>query len=53
MKVGVQGAQKLGWPLKPFDKYFCIGSPIKAIRENIKNPRGLPRKGGMKVGGLV
>ena len=32
----------LGWPLKPFDKYLYIGSLIKAIRENIKHPRGLP-----------
>ena len=33
----------LGWPLKPFEKYLYIGSPIKAIRENIKYPRFLPR----------
>ena len=32
----------LGWPLKPFEKYLYIGSLIKAIRENIKYPRGLP-----------
>ena len=33
----------LGWPLQPFEKYEYIRSPIKAIRENIKYPRGLPR----------
>ena len=33
----------LGWPLKPFEKLKYIGSPIKAIRENVKYPRGLPR----------
>ena len=32
----------LGWPLKPFEKYYYIGSLIKAIKENIKYPRGLP-----------
>ena len=26
----------LGWPRKPFDKYWYIGSLIKAVRENIK-----------------
>ena len=33
----------LGWSLKPFEKYQYIGSLIKAIRENIDYPRGLPR----------
>ena len=33
----------LGCPLTPFEKYWYIGSLIKAIRENIKYPRGLPR----------
>ena len=33
---------RLGWPLQPFEKYEYVGSPIKAIRENIKYPRGLP-----------
>ena len=32
----------LGWPLKPFEKYWYVGSLIKAIRENTKYPRGLP-----------
>ena len=32
----------LGWPPKPFEKYWYIGSLIKAIRENMKYPRGLP-----------
>ena len=37
------GVELLGWPLKPVEKYQNVGSPIKAIRENIKYPRGLPR----------
>ena len=32
----------LGWTPKPFDKYQYMGSLIKAIKENIKYPRGLP-----------
>ena len=32
----------LGWPLKPFENNLYIGSPIKAIWECIKYPRGLP-----------
>ena len=38
----------LGWPLKPFEKCQYIGSLIKAIRENIKYPRGLPSLDGCK-----
>ena len=34
-------ADYLGWPLKPFEQYQYIGSLIKAIRDNIKYPRGL------------
>ena len=33
----------LGWPPKPFETYQYIGSLIKAIKGNAKNPRGLPR----------
>ena len=29
-------------PLKPFEQFSYIGSPIKVIRENTKYPRGLP-----------
>ena len=39
----VTARQTLGWPLKRLTKYQHVGFPIKAIRENIKYPRGLPR----------
>ena len=32
----------LGWPLRPFEKCYYIGSPINATMENVKYPRGLP-----------
>ena len=32
----------LVWPQKPIERYWYIGSLIKAIKENIKYPRGLP-----------
>ena len=32
----------LGWPLKPFEKYKYIGSLIKPIGENIKDPGAYP-----------
>ena len=31
----------LGWPLKPFEKHWCVGSLIKALRKKRKI-RGLP-----------
>ena len=36
--------RELGWPLKPFEQYWYIGSLSKAIRENVKYPSGLPRE---------
>ena len=35
---------RLGWRLKPIERYQYIWSPIKAIRENITYPRGLPSR---------
>ena len=40
IRIKVKGLV-LGWPLKPFEKHWYIGSLIKAIRENIKYPKGL------------
>ena len=44
----------LGWSLKPCEKYLYIGLSIKAIGENVKYPRDLPRGFGWGLGsGMV